>query len=61
MFHGLDNQFLYTAYKMTSVFTNSAGPNVSATGTAFFLSPKQAWAALSGDQQTHGGLELLVA
>ena len=37
MFHGLENQFLYAAYKITSVFTGGAGPDVSATGTGFFL------------------------
>jgi hypothetical protein len=37
MFHGLDNQFLYAAYKITSVFGDGIGAEASATGTGFFL------------------------
>lgn len=40
MFHGLENQFLYTAYKITSVFGDGVGSNLSATGTGFFLQNK---------------------
>lgn len=41
MIHGLNNQFLYSAYKLTSTFTDRGRNPVDAFGTAFFLRNKR--------------------
>ncbi|MBW4444504.1 MAG: hypothetical protein KME10_25510 [Plectolyngbya sp. WJT66-NPBG17] len=40
MFHGLDNQFLYSAYKITATFADDIGNVKSGTGTCFFVKNK---------------------
>lgn len=37
MFHGLDNQFLYSAYKLTATFADDIGDTKSGVGTCFFV------------------------
>ena len=37
MFHGLDNQFLYAAYKIDSTFANNVGESVTCSGTGFWI------------------------
>ena len=40
MFHGFDNTYLYTAYRLTSTFVDNLGNVESGTGTGFFVKPK---------------------
>ena len=40
MFHGLNNQFLYSAYKITATFIDEIGNVKSGTGTCFFVKNK---------------------
>ena len=37
MHHGLDNRFLYVAFKITSYFSDDIGNKECGVGTAFFL------------------------
>lgn len=40
MFHGLDNQFLYSAYKISATFVDSIGNVKIGVGTCFFVKNK---------------------
>lgn len=40
MFHGLTNQFLYAAYKVSATFADDIGNVMSGTGTCFFVKNK---------------------
>lgn len=40
MFHGLTNQYLYSAYKLTATFADKIGNIKSGTGTCFFVKNK---------------------
>lgn len=40
MFHGLDNQFLYSAYKISATFVDSIGNVKKGVGTCFFVKNK---------------------
>jgi len=40
MFHGLSNQFLYAAYKVSATFVDDIGNVKSGTGTCFFVKNK---------------------
>jgi len=40
MFHGMNNQFLYSAYKITATFADSIGNVKSGIGTCFFVKNK---------------------
>lgn len=40
MFHGLNNQFLYAAYKVTATFADDVGNVKTGTGTCFFVKNK---------------------
>ena len=37
MIHGLDNRFLYAAYRLSSTFADAAGNNITCTGTGFWV------------------------
>lgn len=37
MFHGLDNRFLYVAYRVTAAFDDDIGNQMSVSGTGFFV------------------------
>lgn len=41
MFHGLNNQFLYVAYKVTATFADDIGNVRTGTGTCFFVKNKR--------------------
>ena len=40
MFHGLDNRYLYSAYQLSCTFADSAGDQLSCTGTGFWVPNK---------------------
>lgn len=40
MFHGLNNSFLYSAYKITALFADDIGNLIQGTGTCFFVENK---------------------
>ena len=40
MYHGLNNAFLYSAYKITAKFYDGIGNIKSGTGTCFFVKNK---------------------
>jgi len=41
MYHGLNNQFLYTAHKILVTFADPIGNNTQKVGTCFFVKNKQ--------------------
>ena len=46
MFHGLDNSFLYSAYRITTEFTSEINEPTAGDGTGFWVMTNQSQLAL---------------